>query len=136
MSHETHESQVPGELAADISRMMVRLLREHTGRGPTKARTTVGRDHVLVAVADTLTRGERTLVEGGYTEDVLRARRRFQDIMKPTAMAEVERLTGRKVAGFMSDNHIDPDMGVEVFLLEPSANGDGPTLVEGDGSPA
>ena len=26
---------------------------------------------------------------------------------------------GRKVVGFMSDNHIDPDLAVEVFVLEP-----------------
>jgi uncharacterized protein YbcI len=32
---------------------------------------------------------------------------------------EIERLTGRKVIGFMSDNHIDPDLAVEVFVLEP-----------------
>jgi uncharacterized protein YbcI len=28
---------------------------------------------------------------------------------------------GRKVVGFMSDNHIDPDLAVEVFVLEPLA---------------
>jgi len=32
---------------------------------------------------------------------------------------EIEQLTGRKVIGFMSDNHIDPDLAVEVFILEP-----------------
>jgi uncharacterized protein YbcI len=32
---------------------------------------------------------------------------------------EIEELTGRKVIGFMSDNHIDPDLAVEVFVLEP-----------------
>jgi uncharacterized protein YbcI len=34
---------------------------------------------------------------------------------------EIEDLTGRKVVGFMSDNHIDPDLAVEVFVLEPVA---------------
>ncbi len=34
---------------------------------------------------------------------------------------EVELLTGRKVIGFMSDNNIDPDIAVEVFVLEPAA---------------
>jgi uncharacterized protein YbcI len=32
---------------------------------------------------------------------------------------EIEELTGRKVIGFMSDNHLDPDLAVEVFVLEP-----------------
>ena len=35
--------------------------------------------------------------------------------------AEIEALTGRKVVGFMSDNHVDPDLAVEVFVLEPPA---------------
>jgi hypothetical protein len=33
-----------------------------------------------------------------------------------------EELTARKVVGFMSDNHIDPDITVEVFILEPLAS--------------
>ena len=32
--------------------------------------------------------------------------------------ADVERLTGRKVAAFMSDNHVDPDIAAETFVLE------------------
>ncbi len=34
---------------------------------------------------------------------------------------EIEELTGRRVVGFMS-NHIDPDLAVEVFVLEPPAD--------------
>ena len=30
---------------------------------------------------------------------------------------EIEDLTGREVVGFMSDNHIDPDLAVEVFVF-------------------
>jgi uncharacterized protein YbcI len=39
--------------------------------------------------------------------------------MRDSCSRKVERLTGRKVIGFMSDNHIDPDIAVEVFILEP-----------------
>lgn len=108
-----------GELSVAISNGMVQLLRRTTGRGPTKARTTIGRDHVLVMIADTLTTGERTLVEAGYGEDVLLTRRRFQEVMRPEATSMIEELTGRPVIGFMSDNHANPDLGVEVFILEP-----------------
>jgi len=108
-----------GELSVAISNGMVQLLRRYTGRGPTKARTTIGRDHVLVMVRDTFTTGERTLVEAGYGEEVLLTRRRFQEVMRPEAVNMVEELTGRTVAGFMSDNHANPDLGVEVFILEP-----------------
>jgi uncharacterized protein YbcI len=33
--------------------------------------------------------------------------------------ADIEQLTGRKVLAFMSANHIDPDLAVELFILEP-----------------
>ena len=39
--------------------------------------------------------------------------------MRVSCSKKIEDLTGRKVIGFMSDNHIDPDIAVEVFILEP-----------------
>ena len=30
----------------------------------------------------------------------------------------VERLTGRKVFAFISGNHVDPDIAVELFILD------------------
>jgi uncharacterized protein YbcI len=110
---------IGGELSVAISNGMVQLLRQYTGRGPTKARTTIGRDHVLIMVRDALTRGERTLVEAGYADEVMITRRRYQEVMRPEASRMVEELTGRTVIGFMSDNHANPDLGVEVFILEP-----------------
>jgi len=38
--------------------------------------------------------------------------------MRTSCSQAIEDLTGRKVVGFMSDNHIDPDIAVEVFILE------------------
>jgi hypothetical protein len=38
--------------------------------------------------------------------------------MRPELIAIVERLTGRKVAAFMSANHVDPEVAVETFVLE------------------
>ncbi len=49
---------------------------------------------------------------------MLNTRRRFQDIMRPEATKLVEGLTRRTVIGFMSDNHLDPDLAAEVFVLE------------------
>jgi len=51
-----------GAVAADISRGAVQLLREYTGRGPTKARTVIAADTISIILADTLTRGEQSLV--------------------------------------------------------------------------
>jgi uncharacterized protein YbcI len=110
-----------GTVAAGISTAIVRLMHEYTGRGPTKARTSISRDSVLVLLQDTLTKAERSLVEAGKTDLVLRMRQEFQRTMRDDFVAAVQMLTERKVIGFMSDNHIDPDMAAEVFVLEPRA---------------
>jgi uncharacterized protein YbcI len=108
-----------GPLAAEISNTVVRALARTTGRGPTKAKTTLGDNGVFVVLQDSMTRGERTLADAGEGEAVLDLRRRWQRVMKDQISREIERLTGRKVIGFMSDNHIDPDLAVEVFVLAP-----------------
>jgi uncharacterized protein YbcI len=108
-----------GELAARISTTVVRALARTTGRGPTKAKTTLGENGVFVVLQDSLTHGEQTLVDAGESVAVLDLRRRWQRVMQTDLSREIEGLTGRKVIGFMSDNHIDPDIAVEVFVLEP-----------------
>jgi uncharacterized protein YbcI len=108
-----------GQLAAAISNTVVRALARTTGRGPTKAKTTLGDNGVFVVLQDSLTVGEQTLTDAGQGQAVLDLRRRWQAIMEEDVSREIEELTGRKVIGFMSDNHIDPDLAVEVFVLEP-----------------
>jgi uncharacterized protein YbcI len=108
-----------GQLAAAISTTVVRALARTTGRGPTKAKTTLGDNGVFVVLQDSLTVGEQTLTDAGQGQVVLDLRRRWQGVMQDDVSREIEELTGRKVIGFMSDNHIDPDLAVEVFVLEP-----------------
>jgi uncharacterized protein YbcI len=38
--------------------------------------------------------------------------------MKEDFTEAVERLTGRKVVAFISGNHVDPDLAVEMFILD------------------
>jgi uncharacterized protein YbcI len=111
-----------GELAAAISTTVVKALARTTGRGPTKAKTTIGENGVFVVLQDSLTHGEQTLADAGEGAAVLDLRRRWQSVMQADVSREIEQLTGRKVIGFMSDNHIDPDLAVEVFVLEPLAS--------------
>jgi uncharacterized protein YbcI len=107
-----------GQLAAAISRAVVQLLSEHTGRGPTKARTTVDGELVVVITRDNMTQGERALLEHGKNDEVLRLRRAFQDTMSEDLVAVIQRLTERKVTAFMSANHLRPDAAAEIFLLD------------------
>jgi uncharacterized protein YbcI len=64
-----------------------------------------------------MTVAERTLVHAGRQAEVLRLRRAFQETMKPDLVAAVERLTHADDVAFMSDNHSDPDVAVEVFVM-------------------
>jgi uncharacterized protein YbcI len=103
-----------------ISTAVVQLLHEYTGRGPTKAKTSIDRDVVTVLLADTLTKGERKLVDNGLSDRVLQLRHDYQLTMRDDLVAIVERQLDRTVIAFMSQNHIDPDLAVEVFILEPA----------------
>ena len=106
-----------------ISTAAVQLLLEYTGRGPTKARTMINDDVVTILLADTLTKGERKLVDNCRSDRVLQLRHDYQLTMRDDLVAVVERQLGRKVIAFMSQNHIDPDLAVEVFVLEPDGSG-------------
>jgi uncharacterized protein YbcI len=119
-------STVEGSLSAAISNAVVQCTRDYTGRGPTKARTTFGADMIVTRMEHTLTKGERSLSDSGKGEMVLEIRRCFQRTMREALVARVEELTGRKVTAFMSDNHIEPDMAAEIFVLEAvPSDGDG-----------
>ena len=108
-----------GALSAAISNAVVGLLHEYTGRGPTHARTTVSADTVVVTLRNCLTKAERTLAQRDQAVEVLAMRRAFQNTMRDDLVAAVQRLTGRTVEAFLSDNLHEPDVAVEIFLLKP-----------------
>ena len=112
-----------GQVRAAISTAIVRLLREDTGRGATKARTVYQEDVVLVLLEEVLTRAEAHLVERGQAASVLDLRATIQSSMRDEMVEVSERLTGRTVRAFMSTNHIDPDLAAEIFVLEPLPDG-------------
>jgi uncharacterized protein YbcI len=119
MSSTTPQLSGQGSLTAAISNAMVGVIHRYTGRGPTRARTTVGDDIIVCVLGSTLTKGEESLVAHGKADVVLHGRRAFQDTMEADAVAAVQHLSGRRVIAFMSTNHISPDLGVEIFILEP-----------------
>jgi uncharacterized protein YbcI len=108
----------PGELAAGLANEIVALMAEYTGRGSPKSRCHVHDDLVVCVLHDSLTKGELSLVRAGREEAVLAIRRTYQESMRAELIEIVERLTGRKVAAFMSSNHVNPDVAIESFVLE------------------
>ena len=105
-----------------LSNAIVGCLREYTGRGPTRARTTIHDNVVLTILEDTLSKGEQALVANGRAETVLALRQEYQAAMREESSALVGQLTGRKVIAMMSANHIDPDLGAEIYILDGAPN--------------
>jgi uncharacterized protein YbcI len=114
-----------GELLSSISTRIVGLLREHYGRGPMRAKTYVLDDLVVCVMRNGFIPIEETMMESGKQDQVLEMRRDFQKMMGLRYKEVVEELTGRKVAAFLSQAHIEPDLTLEIFLLESPLEGFG-----------
>jgi uncharacterized protein YbcI len=104
-------------VGTELSTAIVRITRDYTGRGPTRARTVIDREAVLVLLYDSLTKGERVLVEHGEHDQVLELRRTFQNTMRGAYIEAIERILKREVTSFLSANSLAPDAASEVFLL-------------------
>jgi uncharacterized protein YbcI len=131
----THDAS-RGNALAQISTGLVQLHSRHYGKGPTKAKTYVFDELVACVLRNGFTTVERTLLEAGDGESVHQMRRSFQLAMEGEFRHVVEEATGRQVLAYMSSIHTDPDLTVELFVLEPVP--DGLSLVEsadGDGVP-
>lgn len=123
----SQERSSGGQLLTAISNAVVQIVREYTGRGPTRARTSIRDDVVLVLMQETLLKAEHSLINDSKGALVVEMRRSFQQTMREELSAAVERLTGRKVIAFMSDSHLEPDYSVELFVLAPEqSDGAGP----------
>jgi uncharacterized protein YbcI len=146
MTSEIDTERQPGvSLRAEISTAIVRLLREYTGRGPMKAQTTIRDNVVLVMLEQALTKGEQVLVAKGRGENVLALRHEYQEAMRDESSAKIAELTGRNVTAMMSANHLDPDLGAEIYVLDraPDHHGgalhpstDAPTFIDGEAAEA
>ena len=110
----TEEKSMSSGLNREISRAMVGLFKEATGRGPGRARTYIEDGLVVTVLHDTMTKAERTLKDENLEDHVRSLRRIFQGTFRDEAI-----LTGSKVLAFLSDHAVDPDYAVEVFVLEP-----------------
>jgi len=122
-STQIEHDTLTGSKAAACSNLVVRLMSEYTGRGPTKARTYLQDRLAVVVLEDTLTKGERSLVRDGESALVLTNRRAYQHTMRKELSKGIEQILDRKIVAFMSENHIDPDMAVEIFVLAPESVG-------------
>ena len=109
--------QPAGPLRQDISNTIVTLFKQRFGRGPNACRTYLEADLVVLVMSGGYTAAEQTMFEAGKWHDVRQARLAWQDSMEVKFVEAIERLTHRTVSAFMSANHQDPDVTVELFVL-------------------
>ena len=108
-----------GEALAAISNGLAQLHMRFYGRGPAKVKTHVVEDLIVCVLWNGFTTVERTLLSQGESQAVEAFRRTFQDTMEEHFTEVVEDATGRRVRAYMSQVHVNPDMAVEMFMLEP-----------------
>jgi uncharacterized protein YbcI len=112
------ERQHGGRLA-EVSNAVVGIFRECYGRGPTKAKSYIIDDYLIVVLEDILTTVEKTLVENGEEDLVRRVRLTFQAAVSDRFMEAVEEVLERKVQTYHSQVTFHPARGFEIFVLDP-----------------
>jgi uncharacterized protein YbcI len=109
-----------GEQLAAVTNGIVKLFRDYYGRGPTKAKSYMLDDRILICVLEeTMTRVEKTLVDNGHSDKVREVRLTFQEAMAHEFKQCVREATGREVAAYHSQLTTEPDLGFEFFVLGP-----------------
>jgi uncharacterized protein YbcI len=116
-------NHVLGSKMLQISNAVVGLHKEFYGRGPTKARSTLARDVLVVVLEGGFSQAERTLAESGHTDAVNETRHVMQTVIKDHWIEAVENVLGRRVHTFLSSSEPVKQIQVEIFLLEPEELG-------------
>jgi uncharacterized protein YbcI len=115
-----------GHLLAAISTSIVKILREHYGRGPMKAKTYALDDIIVVVMRGSgFTALEQTIMDSGEPDRVIDMREEFQRVMSAPYKQTIEGLTGRKVLAFLSQAHVEPDITMEIFFVDRPLDGFG-----------
>jgi uncharacterized protein YbcI len=78
---------------------------------------------VVVILEDAMTSAEQSLAAAGKADAVRQMRRESQAAMRDELVALVEEVSGSTVVAFMSDNHVEPDLAAEVFVLDRPVSG-------------
>lgn len=120
MEAEQPSFKIEEATSAAISREVIRLTKSLTGRGPTKAKTYVENECVLVLMRDAHTAAEGSMAGGGRQRNVAQTRVDISEYARREFIRIIEQHTDRKVVGFMSGSQQDPSLVAQVYVLETS----------------
>jgi uncharacterized protein YbcI len=108
------------ELLSAVTEAMVALHERYYHRVPVTAKTQMLGDDLLACVlGGVYTDVEKTMIELQRSTVVQETRSAFQNAMQHKFIARVEGLSGRGVLAFISNQHVGPDMEIELFMLAP-----------------
>lgn len=123
---DTTDTLTGGQLLATISTTIVGIMREHYGRGPMRAKT-YALDDVIVCVlrGSGFTPLEQTIMDDNGADRVVAMRHEFQRVIADRYTQAIEQLTGRKVLAFLSQAHVEPDITMDMFIIDGPLEGVG-----------
>ena len=118
--HDPDLSSIDDDVLDAVTEAMVVLHERYHGRRPKSARTQMmGEDLIACVLGDVYTDIEKTMIELQRQAMVHETRSAFQQAMEHRFIAQVERLTRRRVVRFISTHNVGPDLELELFVLEP-----------------
>lgn len=105
-------------LLAAVTDELVALHQRYHHRIPVTAKTLMlGDDLMACVMGGVYTDVEKTMIELQHTVTVQETRSAFQAAMQHKFIDVVERLSGRGVLAFVSNQHVGPDIEIELFML-------------------
>ncbi len=106
------------ELLDAVSSSMSALHERYYGRVPANAKSRMmGEDLLACVLGGVYNDVEKTMIELERSAIVQETRSAFQTAMQHKFIAEIERLSGRRVLAFISNHHVGPDLEIELFVL-------------------
>jgi uncharacterized protein YbcI len=107
-----------GDMLARLSDEMVRAKKQFFGKGPEQAKSYMVDDLLIVVMRGGLTTAEQTMLRFGRQNMVRQFRQLFENAMTEELTSRVEEATGRTVVNYQSQIMFDPDIVVEMFVLD------------------
>ena len=118
------EEEDGGALLALISNEMVRAQKEFFGKGPTKAKSYMLDDMLIIVMRGGMTTAEKTMLDFGHPDQVRQFRQLFENAMTERLTGKMEELTGRKILTYQSQVLFEPDVVVEIFVFDSAGSSD------------
>ena len=116
--HTSTNGMSRGAALAKVSNGLVQIYARHCGKGPTRAKSNLQGDLLVCKLGDPFTVAEVSLLEAGEIDTVREMRDGFRRTTDAESRNVVTENLGRRVLAHMSTMHVDPDLAIEIFMLE------------------